>query len=257
MPNIDIEVDANLQEAFQIPTCVDLGLPNAGELKLRLPTGGTFQAFADISKGIPTDCSMTFNLMLQLAPFLAAIECPLKILKLLKPLIEIVNSLPGIPPVKAIKEFGEAAADLTESCILKIAVPELAIIPFIQDLLCLILKVLRCFRSQMKSLLAIMGPLTLQLQTAQADGNDELVATIQCAQQNAQTQATQLMNSLGPVGVLLDLAGPLFGIAGVQAIQLPALGSATDLNALRSAVKSIQSVEATIQIAADALGGCN
>jgi hypothetical protein len=257
MPNIDIEVDAGLQEAFQIPTCVDLGLPNAGELKLRLPTGGTFQAFADISKGIPTDCSMTFNLMLQLAPFLAAIECPLKILKLLKPLIEIVNSLPGIPPVKAIKEFGEAAADLTESCILKIAVPELAIIPFIQDLLCLILKVLRCFRSQMKSLLAIMGPLTLQLQTAQADGNDELVATIQCAQQNAQTQATQLMNSLGPVGVLLDLAGPLFGIAGVQAIQLPALGSATDLNALRSIVKSIQSVEATIQIAADALGGCN
>lgn len=257
MPNIDIEVDADLQEAFQIPTCVDLGLPNAGELKLRLPTGGTFQAFADISKGIPTDCSMTFNLMLQLAPFLAAIECPLKILKLLKPLIEIVNSLPGIPPVKAIKEFGEAAADLTESCILKIAVPELAIIPFIQDLLCLILKVLRCFRSQMKSLLAIMGPLTLRLQTAQADGNDELVATIQCAQQNAQTQATQLMNSLGPVGVLLDLAGPLFGIAGVQAIQLPALGSATDLNALRSVVKSIQSVEATIQIAADALGGCN
>jgi len=257
MPNIDIEVDADLQEAFQIPTCVDLGLPNAGELKLRLPTGGTFQAFADISKGIPTDCSMTFNLMLQLAPFLAAIECPLKILKLLKPLIEIVNSLPGIPPVKAIKEFGEAAADLTESCILKIAVPELAIIPFLQDLLCLILKVLRCFRSQMKSLLAIMGPLTLQLQTAQADGNDELVATIQCAQQNAQTQATQLMNSLGPVGVLLDLAGPLFGIAGVQAIQLPALGSATDLNALRSVVKSIQSVEATIQIAADALGGCN
>jgi hypothetical protein len=257
MPNIDIEVDADLQEAFQIPKCVDLGLPNAGELKLRLPTGGTFQAFADISKGIPTDCSMTFNLMLQLAPFLAAIECPLKILKLLKPLIEIVNSLPGIPPFKAIKEFGEAAADLTESCILKIAVPELAIIPFIQDLLCLILKVLRCFRSQMKSLLAIMGPLTLQLQTAQADGNDELVATIQCAQQNAQTQATQLMNSLGPVGVLLDLAGPLFGIAGVQAIQLPALGSATDLNALRSVVKSIQSVEATIQIAADALGGCN
>jgi hypothetical protein len=257
MPNIDIEVDADLQEAFQIPTCVDLGLPNAGELKLRLPTGGTFQAFADISKGIPTDCSMTFNLMLQLAPFLAAIECPLKILKLLKPLIEIVNSLPGTPPVKAIKEFGEAAADLTESCILKIAVPELAIIPFIQDLLCLILKVLRCFRSQMKSLLAIMGPLTLQLQTAQADVNDELVATIQCAQQNAQTQATQLMNSLGPVGVLLDLAGPLFGIAGVQAIQLPALGSATDLNALRSVVKSIQSVEATIQIAADALGGCN
>lgn len=256
MPNIDIAVDADLQQAFQIPSCADLGLPNAGELKLRLPTGGTFQAFADISKGIPTDCSMTFSLMLQLAPFLAAIECPLKILKLLKPLIEIINSLPGIPPVKAIKDFGEAAVDLTESCILKIAVPQLAIIPFIQDLLCLILKVLRCFRGQMKSLLNIMGPLTLQLQAAQADGNSELMATLQCAQKNAQTQASQLMNSLGPVGVLLDLAGPLFGIAGVKPIQLPGLGSATDVQALTSVVQSIQSVEATIQIVADGLGGC-
>ena len=109
----------------------------------------------------------------------------------------------------------------------------------------------------MTSLLKIMGPLARQLQAAQADGNSELAATIQCAQKNAQIQGAQLMNSLGPVGVLLDLAGPLFGIAGVQPIQLPSLGSATDLNALKSVVQAIQSVRATIQIVADGLGGCN
>jgi hypothetical protein len=257
MPNIDIAVDADLSEAFQIPSCTELGLPNAGPLKIQLPTGGSIQAFADISKGIPTDCALCFSLMIQIAPFLAATECLLKVLKLLKPLIDVVGSL-GPPPdpiklPKAIQEFAKAAVDLAP-CLL---VPTPAsILPFIKDLLCLILKVLSCFLSQLKSLLKIMGPLALQLQAAEADGNSELASTIKCAQKNAEIQGAQLMNSLGPVGVLLDLAGPLFGIAGVQPIQLPSLGSATDLNALKTVVQSVQSVKATIQIVADGLGGC-
>src|SRR6266849_3199639 len=182
MPNIDIAVDADLNELFQLPTCADLSLPSAGPLKVQLPTGGSIQAFADISKGIPTDCAMTFSLMLQIAPFLAATECLLKVLKLLKPLIDVIQGLP-VPPVKAIQEFAKAAVDLAP-CLL---VPTPAsIIPFIRDLLCLILKVLKCFLSQMKSLLKIMGGLSLQLNLAQQSGNDELVATLQCAQQNAQ-----------------------------------------------------------------------
>src|SRR5437667_3284393 len=256
MPNIDITVESDLEETFQLPSCTELGLPNPGPLKIQLPTGGSIQAFADISKGIPTDCALTFSLMIQIAPFLAATECLLKVLKLLKPLIDVVGSL-GPPPdpiklPKAIQEFAKAAVDLAP-CLL---VPTPAsILPFIKDLLCLILKVLNCFLSQMTSLLKIMGPLARQLQAAQADGNSELAATIQCAQKNAQIQGAQLMNSLGPVGVLLDLAGPLFGIAGVQPIQLPSLGSATDLNALKSVVQRVQSVKATIQIVAAGLGG--
>lgn len=254
MPNIDIAVDADLKDAFQIPPCTELGLPNPGPLKVQLPTGGTIQAFSDISKGIPTDCALTFSLMIQIAPFLAATECLLKVLKLLKPLIDIIQGLPGVPPVKALQEFAKAAVDLAP-CLL---VPTPAsILPFIKDLLCLILKVLRCFLSQLKSLRSIMGPLTLQLQAAQAEGNSELVSTLQCAQQNAQTQAAQLINSLGPVGVLLDLAGPLFGIAGVQPITLPSLGSANDVQALDTITQTMQSVVATIQVVADGLGGCD
>jgi hypothetical protein len=252
MPNIDIAVDADLAQLFQLPSCADLQLPSAGPLKVQLPTGGSIQAFADISKGIPTDCSMTFSLMLQIAPFLAATECLLKVLKLLKPLIDVIQGLP-MPPVKALQEFAKAAVDLAP-CLL---VPTPAsIIPFIRDLLCLILKVLKCFLGQMKSLLKIMGGLSLQLTAAQQSGNNELVGIIQCAQANAQTQAAQIMNSLGPVGVLLDLAGPLFGIAGIKPIQLPALGSASDTAALNSVVQTVQSVVGTIQIVVDGLGGC-
>jgi len=253
MPNIDIAVNADLKQLFTLPSCDDLKLPAAGGLSVQLPTGGALQAFADISKGVPTDCAMTFSLMLQIAPFLASIRCLLNVLKLLKPLVDIVKNLP-MPPASALVEFGEAAVALAP-CLL-IPTPA-AIIPFVKDLLCLILKVLECFLGQMKSLIRILGPLQLQLTQAQQSGNDELAATIQCAQTNAQTQASQLMNSLGPVGVLLDLAGPLFGIAGVPAITLPAAGSATDLTALNNMLQTIQGVVGTIQIVVDGLGGCD
>jgi hypothetical protein len=258
MPSLDIKVDADLSGLFELPKCIDLSLPKAGSLSVQLPTGGALKAFADISKGIPTDCSMTFSLMLQIAPLLASMECLLKILKLIKPLIDVVGSL-GPPPdpiklPKAIVEFMKAAEAIVP-CLL-IPTPA-SLLPFVRDLLCLILKVLKCFLSQLKSLMKIMGPLSLQLSAAREAGNDELVATLECAQANAQTQAGQIMNSLGPVGTLLDLAGPVLGIVGVPAIQLPALGSASDMEALNSVVSTVQSVVATIQVIVDGLGGCD
>lgn len=254
MPNIDIAgVDANLQQMFQLPPCSDITLPSAGSISVQLPTGGSLQAFADISKGIPTDCSMTFSLMLQLAPFMASIQCLLKVLQLLKPLVEIVQGLP-FPPASALSDFAEAAVGLAP-CLL---IPTPAVmIPFVLDLLCLILKVLNCFLEQMNSLISILEPLSLQLTSAQQAGNDELVATLQCAQQNAQTQAGQIMSSLGPVGALLEIAGPLLGIAGVPAITLPALGSASDVAALKSVVQTIETVVSTVQGIVNGLGGCS
>jgi len=253
MPNIDIQVDADLNQLFQLPACPDITLPSAGNISVQLPTGGALQSFADISKGIPTDCSMTFSLMMQIAPFLGNLTCLLKVLKLLKPLIDVIQGLP-MPPVKALADFAEAAVGLAP-CLL---VPTPAsIIPFILDLLCLILKVLKCFVDQMKSLINILGPLNLQLSAAQQSGNNELVATLQCAQQNAQTQAGQVMNSLGPVGVLLELAGPLFEIAGVPSITMPALGSASDVAALQSIVQTMENVIGDVQIVIDGLGGCS
>src|SRR5947209_805152 len=98
MPNLDIKVSADLQEMFDLPSGADLSLPKPKPLKVQLPGGGTLKAFSDLSKGIPTDCAMTFSLLMQLGPFLASIECLVKVLKLIHPLIEVIKALPD--PIK-------------------------------------------------------------------------------------------------------------------------------------------------------------
>ena len=212
-------------------------------------------AFSDLSKGIPSDCSLTFSLMLQIAPFLASIECLLKVLGLIGPLIEFVKAVPD--PIKLASTVPKflKAAEAVMPCVA--VVTGLGIIPFIKDLLCLIIKALNCFLGQMKTLLGIMGGLALQLTIAQAAGDTDLIDAIQCEQDNAQAMASNMTASIEPIGVVLELAGTLFGIAGMKPITLPALGSETDIASLNSLVETLQGVVGTLQIASDALGGCD
>src|SRR5262245_59010048 len=98
MPSIDIPVPINLQKMFDLPPCEEIKLPAPSPIKIQLPTGGSIQAFTDISKGIPIDCWMTFNLLVQLAPLLASMECLVRVLKLIKPLIDVVKAIPN--PIK-------------------------------------------------------------------------------------------------------------------------------------------------------------
>ena len=256
MPNLDIQVSADLQKLFEIPSCAEIELPKPKPLKLNLPLGGALQAMSDISKGIPNDCSLTFSLMVQIAPFLASIQCLLNVLKLLKPLIDIINGLtsfPPSPPAKAIQEFAAAVPPVIEC----IPIPPFTnIILFIRDLLCLILKILKCLLDQLKSLIGIMNGIQLQLQAASAQGNSELINALQCAQQNAETQGQHLMKSIEPVSVILDLAGSLMALAKIDPIKIPSLGNQADLQSLNQVVQTLQEVVATIQTVVDTLGGC-
>jgi len=255
MPNIDIPIPVDLKKTFHLPPCEQIKLPPPKPLRIHLPTGGTISAFADLSKGIPNDCAMTFSLMLQIAPFLASIECLLKVLGLIGPLVEVIKATPN--PVKLAQTVPKflKAAEAVMPCVA--VVTGLGIIPFLKDLICLIIKALNCFLGQMKTLLGIMNGLALQLQTAQAEGNTDLINVIQCEQENAQNQAAHLTAAIEPIGVILELAGTLFDIAGMEPIKLPTVGSATDLEALNTLVQTMQGVVGTLQIAADALGGCD
>jgi hypothetical protein len=131
------------------------------------------------------------------------------------------------------------------------------LIPFLKDLLCLIVKALNCFLGQLKTLLDLMKGISLQLSIAQSEGDTDLINALQCAQGNAELQAQHLTASIGPIGNILELASSLMELAQVGPVKFPTLGSQTDLNSLNQVVQTIQGVVATLQIVADGLGGCD
>lgn len=254
MNRVDAKVAMDWQQLFGLPPCEVLQLPQPKPMKINLPTGGSFQGLADISKGIPSDCTVSFNLLLQLGPLLASIECLLKVLKLLKPLIDVVNGFPN-PPVRAVQELGKAAVELAP-CLL---VPTPAsILPFVRDVLCLILKLLKCFLGQLKSLMALMSGLVLDLNAAREAGDVGTQRMLECAQENLSTSMQHTMNSVQPLAVLLDLLGPFLEIAGVERIQIgiPAVSDAKNLEAMNEVVRTLNNVVATLTIVVEALGGC-
>ncbi len=254
MANIDIKLPDAIQQQLSIPHCVDLSLPKPSLPEIRLPTGGSIKGIADLTKGIPSDCSLNFSLAIQLAPIMASIECLVKVLALIKPLIDVVGSL-GPPPdpiklPKAISDF-LAAAKAVAPCLL-VPTPA-AMLPFVKDILALLIALLRCLIQQMRSIIALLDGLELSIADATSSGNTELLSTLQCARDNAQAAANGTMQGVEPIKVLLELAGPFLGIAGVQPITIPAIAPAADLDALKDVLNTLQTVVDTMQAIVDVL----
>jgi hypothetical protein len=252
MANIDIPVSPKLKELLETPKCLDLTLPKAKVPSLKLPTGSTMKGLADVSKAIPTDCSVTFSLLLQIGPILASMDCLLKILKALGAIIDLVTNPPPTPG--KIKKVLDAVANFGPC----LAIPTGANLPFfIRDLLCLILKILKCAVDSLGSIAKIMQGLTLSLDTAAQEGNEDLIATLKCAQQNAQAQADSVLTSIEPLAVLLELASPVMDMAKVPPISFTAPGGAEGAEAIMSVVTVLQGVVEILETATDALGGCS
>ena len=168
MTRIDINLSPQLQQQLALPHCVDLRLPKPKLPQIRLPTGGSIKAIADLTRGIPSDCSLNVNIALQLAPIMASIECLVKVLAVIKPLIDVIKALNPPDPIslgKAVPDFLEAAKGLT-GCLL-VPTP-LAMIPFIKDILLLIIAMLRCLIGQMRSILGKLAGLEVKIASARA-----------------------------------------------------------------------------------------
>src|SRR5215831_8197712 len=115
MPNIDIPLPQDLQQLLKHPPCLDISLPSPKPLKVKLPGGGTLSAFSDLSKGIPTDCAMTFSLLLQIGPFLGATECLVKVLKLVQTVVDVLKSVTSpFSLISAIPKIVKAAEPVVE-----------------------------------------------------------------------------------------------------------------------------------------------
>lgn len=255
MANIDIPLPDELTKALAAPKCLDMRLPKASKVQIRLPLGGTIKPIPDITKGIPSNCSLTFNMALQIAPMMAAVECLMKVLKFIGAIIDAINGFKESGPLSipgSVDKLLEAATDVA-GCVAQITTPALGIIPFVKDLLLMIARILRCIVEALKSIVEIMNGLELQIATARQNGNDELLAQLACAKENAEIAAAGQMQALEPIQILLDLAKPFFTLGGIPEIALPAFGSDTDVEALSSLLETLETVLGAVETAAEAI----
>ena len=73
---------------------------------------------------------------------------------------------------------------------------------------------LNCLLGQLETLRNLMNGLALRF--GEAEGNPDLLATLDCAQKNANAQAAALTSSIDPIAGILALVTTIAGIAGMQ-----------------------------------------
>src|SRR5204862_2843368 len=115
-------------------------LPEPQKFNLCTPFGGAkLQAICDATKAIPDDCAVTFSIMLQLPPLMAPLGCILKLLGLMKPLMDFFD---GASSANLIK-IGQAATEIIPAVkeVADCFIALIAGIPmFVKDLILLIAK---------------------------------------------------------------------------------------------------------------------
>lgn len=257
---IDIQLPDPMVQRLTPPTCADITIPPPPpKFSLCLPFGGAMQSIVDVTAKIPDDCAVTFSILLQLPPLMASLGCFIKLLGLAKPLLELVQALPGLNPGKiaaAVPDLVTALVDIV-SCFTGLItnIPK-----FIRDLLHLIAKLLKCLGGLLNSIAKLMSGIQLSITTANATGNKALLAQAQCAQANAAAQAQAALGSVDVIQLLLTLAQPLLGLMpGAPTIAIPTFGSATDAESLETTANTMLSVGASldeIATALDHLGTC-
>ena len=247
MARIDIPLDPAISEALNPPEPRVLKIPFLDEpQQIRLPGGATLPCVTNIPEKIPDDCARAFSLNLMLQPFLGNFKCLFDILSLLAPLIEIIGVLTKgkLPSLSVLEDFGKAAAAVTE-CVAQFTTPA-GLALFIIDILDLILKILNCVIDALKSALSVLEGVGLDLIKAQDTGNLELIAALECAQQNAMSSAQASLTAIEPLSLILGLISPIMEIVGADPIEIPTLGHPESAEALGEVVEVLEKVVDTI-----------
>jgi hypothetical protein len=223
-----------MTDSNKIP-CVTL--PKAKKITITLPFGGELQSMADTSKGPPTDCALVHSLMLQLTPTLAGMTCFFKMLKVIKALSEIENPITDIPKV------AEAAKELSKCFLVFDSIPAM-----IADILRLIIAYLRCIIQAIKSILDFQVGIDLNA----AQGNPVLLASLDCANNNAQISLDQLMEQIAVIEPLLAVVEPIAGLVGIS-LEFPSLAKVSGADDLPKTLENLNNTLEQLQQAVDAI----
>jgi hypothetical protein len=233
-----------MADSKSIP-CIEI--PKLKPLKISLPFGIELNAIQDISKGPPTDCTLIHSLMLQLAPALAGMQCIFKMLGVFAALAKLANADPLSIPGKII-DVAKKAEELLPCFGFALTLPCTII-----DILKLILAYLICIIDAVLSILNFRVGIDLN----SATGNPVLLASLNCAQNNADASTAQLKEALAVIVDLLAAIEPLLSLAAIpgpvgDAIKkikkaLVAIESALDSGGASAGIEGVQDVVAELE----------
>ncbi len=196
----------------------------------------------DFSMGTPKDCTLSINLMLQLAPLLASMTCLLRILAVLQALPKFVQN-PLTETSELLGKLGELSKCFEAILPINIAVT-------IKGILSLVISFLSCFLEQLDSLVKFQASIDLK----SAEGNPALKLSLECAQANAKTSTDNLMLSLQSIQPLLDMTMNLAGVVGFD-LKLPKLSDISADQDQATVIYSLSQSVKDLQNAIDALPG--
>ena len=203
----------DITASVDIP-CIEL--PKISEIpSVSLLGGAEMRAVMDFAAGVPTDCKLTFNLLLQLGPLFGSLACLIKILNVIASIEGLVNALkpptfPGLPD--AIPKVLDAIAQL-KKCI---PIPGIDLCSMVKSILMLILNFLSCLIDEMESILKFQATLDFD----GAADNPALHDALICAQNSSQAALENTMGSIGGLQPIFTVVTILIGIAQVP-FQLP------------------------------------
>jgi hypothetical protein len=207
-------------------------LPSATPLKITLPFGVELKAMADLSQGPPTDCALIHSLMLQLMPALAGMACLLKLINVVKSSMDLLNSKTPPDLFSNLAKTAQVVQEFLTSCL----PTPLQICTAAKDILLLIIAFLECFIDSVESVLKFQVGIDLN----SASGNPVLLASLSCAQDNAQASLDQLMQAMAVLQPILSAIKPLTDALPVS-ITLPSLSNLAGAKDLTQALDQLHS----------------
>jgi hypothetical protein len=218
---------------------------------LQLPGGASLVGMVAPPRGLGEDCTVAFNLMLQLGPFMGNLECLLRIMKFLGWLLDFVKAVGKLPdPTGVVQELEKLPpiADALMECVL--AFTPAGICPPVKQMLQLILSYLHCILDVIQSITE--QQLVIGVQMAGAQGNPELQSVLQVAQDNADKMGLQAMRSCEPVFGLLQMMGTMLDMFGSGGLSIPSLDGLTG-GQVGQALQPLNDLTEVLQQIADAL----
>jgi hypothetical protein len=198
---------------------------------IQVPSGGYLTGIVNLERA-SFDCSAISNLQTQVAPLISSMYCQIKILGLLKPLIDVIRELPN-PSPNVVVPFLEAAEAL-EPCFL-ITSPSV-VLPFLRDLLCVQIRSLTCLLRNLQGIVTLASAEPAEVSSAQLES---------------------VLDAYASIVNIFDLAAGLFQMIGLAPLKAPALSAGTDLTSMLQSQSAIAQFTEDLQSAVGALGGCS